>query len=286
MKNNYLFLIIALLFFAACNTKQQKAEKVCGPGEEKATVDSTENEYELVWSEEFDYTGLPDSTKWSYDVGKGPNDNGWGNWELQYYTEKRKENVWVDDGILTITARKEKYEGMDYTSVRLVTRGKGDWLYGRFEIRAKICTGVGTWSAIWMLPTDWEYGNWPMSGEIDIMEHVGYSENDIFATAHTEKQNGMIKTQISGKIGVPTCYDEFHDYVLEWEPDEFRVYVDDRHYYTHPNDGKGYENWPFDKRFYLILNLAVGGSWGGEHGVEEDIWPRTMEVDYVRVYQK
>ena len=124
--------------------------------------------WKLIWSEEFDYTGFPDSTKWSYDT-EG-NVYQWGNNEAQYYTSGRKENAWVSDGVLRITALKEPMEGRSYTSARLITKGKGDWLYGRFEIRAKLPTGRGTWPAIWMLPTDWEYGDWPKSGEIDIMK--------------------------------------------------------------------------------------------------------------------
>lgn len=140
--------------------------------------------WKLIWSEEFDYTGFPDSTKWSYDT-EG-NVYQWGNNEAQYYTSGRKENAWVSDGVLRITALKEPMEGRSYTSARLITKGKGDWLYGRFEIRAKLPTGRGTWPAIWMLPTDWEYGDWPKSGEIDIMENVGYDPDTIVGSSHTE----------------------------------------------------------------------------------------------------
>jgi len=276
-----LFLVGTLFIFACTNPPTSQTNDT---QQNLPTTDTVA--YKLVWSEEFDYTGLPDTTKWSYDIGKGANNDGWGNWELQYYTDKRKENAWVENGVLTITAIKEKYKKSDFTSARLVTRQKGDWLYGRFEIRALISDGVGLWSAIWMLPTDWEYGAWPKSGEIDIMENVGFDPDTIVATAHTEKQNGMLKTQISGKIGVPDCNENFHVYALEWEENEYRIYVDSTLYYTHKNDGGGYANWPFDKRFHLILNLAVGGGWGGEKGVDKSIFPRKMQVDYVKVYQK
>src|SRR5690606_30194734 len=123
------------------------------------------------WADEFNYEGLPDETKWGYDIGSA---DGWGNNELQYYTEKRPENVRVGDGVLTITAIREDYKGAAYTSARLTTRGKADFRYGRFEAKAKVPPGVGTWPAVWMLPTHWKYGGWPASGEIDILEHVGY----------------------------------------------------------------------------------------------------------------
>ena len=221
--------------------------------------------WKLIWSEEFDYTGFPDSTKWSYDT-EG-NVYQWGNNEAQYYTSGRKENAWVSDGVLRITALKEPMEGRSYTSARLITKGKGDWLYGRFEIRAKLPTGRGTWPAIWMLPTDWEYGDWPKSGEIDIMENVGYDPDTIVGSSHTEKYNHAIGTQKNAKIACPDCYKAFHVYALEWEEDEYRLYVDDQLYFTFKNEGTGYEVWPYDKRFHILLNLAIGGNWGGQKGV-------------------
>ena len=240
--------------------------------------------WKLIWSEEFDYTGFPDSTKWSYDT-EG-NVYQWGNNEAQYYTSGRKENAWVSDGVLRITALKEPMEGRSYTSARLITKGKGDWLYGRFEIRAKLPTGRGTWPAIWMLPTDWEYGDWPKSGEIDIMENVGYDPDTIVGSAHTEKYNHAIGTQKNAKIACPDCYKAFHVYALEWEEDEYRLYVDDQLYFTFKNEGTGYEVWPYDKRFHILLNLAIGGNWGGQKGIDDSLFPHVFEIDYVRVYKK
>ena len=237
----------------------------------------------LVWSDEFDYNGLPNSSKWSYDTAG--NENGWGNNEAQFYTQARLKNASVKDGYLTITAIKEDYKGFKYTSARLVTRQKGDWLYGRMEVRAKLPDGRGMWPAIWMLPTDWAYGNWPKSGEIDIMENVGYDPYVIVASAHTETYNHVIGTQKNAKLNVPSCYSEFHVYALEWEAKEYRVYVDDILYFTFRNEGTGYKVWPFDKRFHLLLNVAVGGNWGGAQGIDDSIFPRSMVVDYVRVYQ-
>lgn len=239
--------------------------------------------YELVWSDEFDYEGLPDEAKWDYDVGG----HGWGNNELQYYT--KGENAYVKDGHLIIEARKEAKEGMDYTSARLVTRGKGDWLYGKIEVRAKLPSGLGTWPAIWMLPTDWEYGSWPASGEIDIMEHVGYNQDTIHASIHTASYYHSIGTQKTATKYVKGVSDDFHVYSVEWLPDKIMAYIDGELYFNFdPKDYKKiptYKEWPFDKKFHLLLNIAVGGNWGGAKGMDDSIYPVQMVVDYVRVYQ-
>ncbi|MDE7299845.1 MAG: glycoside hydrolase family 16 protein, partial [Lachnospiraceae bacterium] len=239
--------------------------------------------YELVWSDEFDYEGAPDEEKWGYDIGG----SGWGNHELQNYTEG--ENFTVADGVMTIEARKESLGGMDYTSTRLVSRGKGDWLYGKFEICAKLPTGKGTWPAIWMLPTDWAYGDWPASGEIDIMEHVGYDQDMIHATVHTKSYNHSIGTQKSASRRVKGVSEEFHVYTLEWLPDKIIMSMDGEEYFTfEPTRYKSTptsDEWPFDKRMHLLINLAVGGDWGGARGVDESIFPQQLVIDYVRVYQ-
>ncbi|MEP3388829.1 MAG: family 16 glycosylhydrolase [Reichenbachiella sp.] len=241
--------------------------------------------YELVWADEFDYTGLPDDKKWGYDVGDGcPNVCGWGNNELEYYTEKRLENARVEDGYLIITAIKEKMGTKEYSSARLVTRGKGDWTYGRIEVKAKLPTGIGTWPAIWMLSTDWSYGGWPESGEIDIMEHVGYEPDTIYGTVHTKAYNHGIGTQKGGNIEIVDCEEEFHVYAVEWSYNKIDFFVDDNKYFTFSKE-EGSDKWPFDKRFHLLLNIAVGGNWGGVEGVDESIFPQEMKVDYVRVYQ-
>ena len=244
---------------------------------------------ELVWQDEFDYQGLPDPARWSYDVGG----HGWGNQERQYYTERRRENAYVEDGFLHIVARKEEWEGSDYTSARLVTKGKGDWTYGRVEVRAKLPSGVGTWPAIWMLPSHSEYGDggWPDNGEIDIMEHVGYNPDVIHATVHTRAYHHSIGTQKSATIEVPTSRTDFNVYAVEWTPEEIRAYVNGEHYYTFRNETltnkeAGYREWPFDKPMHLLLNIAVGGTWGGAQGVDASIWPQEMVVDYVRVYSR
>jgi beta-glucanase (GH16 family) len=241
-------------------------------------------DWDLAWSDEFNYNGLPDSTKWGYDTGG----HGWGNNEKQFYTASRLENARVENGNLIIEARKEKMDTSGYTSARLVTRGKTDWLYGRFEIRAKLPSGRGTWPAIWMLPTKQSYGEnyWPENGEIDIMEHVGFHQGFIHASTHTIKYYWRIGTQRTDTIYSKDVSDVFHNYVMEWDPEAIKIYMDDSLYFTSVNDKTGWEAWPFDKPFFLLLNIAVGGDWGGQQGIDDAIWPQKMEVDYVRVYKR
>lgn len=241
-------------------------------------------DWKLVWNDEFDYAGLPDASKWNFATYG--NDWGWGNNELQHYTDSDSANAWVEDGILHIKALKKQHANKEFTSARLTTQNKGDWTYGRFEIRAKLPTGRGLWPAIWMMPSKSEYGEWPESGEIDIMENVGYNPDTIFATAHTKTYNHIINTEKTKGIFFPDSYKDFHVYTLEWDADKYSVYVDDRHIFTFNNERTGHKEWPFDKDFHLILNLAVGGNWGGQHGVDHSIFPKELLVDYVRVYQR
>ena len=271
-----LYLTLLLLLVAVCSYTPQ------------STSPSRPNAWKLVWSDEFDYTGLPDPSKWVYDVGA----HGWGNKELQDYTDRRKENARVENGVLIIEARRDSGEKNPYTSARLLTRGKGDWTYGRFEVRAKLPSGRGTWPAIWMLATQRSYGNgyWPDNGEIDIMEHVGYEPNVVHGSAHTKAYHHSIGTQKTGKIKVDSALSDFNVYAVEWTSKEIRWYVNDREYFKFSNERVSnhktdYRQWPFDKPFFILLNLAVGGTWGGAHGVDQSIWPQRMEVDYVRVYQ-
>lgn len=239
--------------------------------------------YELVWSDEFDYEGKPDTTKWGYDTGG----SGWGNNELQYYTAG--ENVEVKDGYCVITARKEDYKNSSYTSTRMVSRNKGDWLYGKIEVCAKLPVGKGTWPAIWMLPTDYRYGSWPASGEIDIMEHVGYDQDNIHGSIHTQSYYHKINTQKTATKKVSGVSEEFHVYSLEWLPDQIIIYIDDVEYFRFkPTKYKAeptFKEWPFDKRMHLLINLAIGGDWGGARGIDESIFPQEFVIDYVRVYQ-
>jgi beta-glucanase (GH16 family) len=239
-----------------------------------------EKKWNLVWSDEFDYTGLPDSTKWTAETGG----NGWGNNELQYYTAGRKENARVGNGVLTIEAIKESWQGKAYTSSRLITKNKGDWQYGKIEVKAKLPKGLGTWPAIWMLASVPKL-RWPDDGELDIMEHVGYNHGVIHGTVHCKKYNHVINTQKSDTLVVKDCSENFHVYSTEWTKEWVKIAIDGKVFFTFNNEHTGYDAWPFDNKLFLILNIAVGGNWGGAKGVDEKIWPQKMEVDYVRVYQ-
>lgn len=249
-------------------------------------VSGNGEEPRLVWSDEFNYEGLPDSTRWSYDVGDGcPQSCGWGNNELQYYTKADTSNVRVVRGNLIIEARKKNYKSKAYTSVRLRSTGNAVWQYGYIEVRAKLPYGRGTWPAIWMMPGTSRYGGWPASGEIDIMEHVGYDPGVVHGTLHTSAFNHVKGTQVGKQQKVESFNSDFHTYSINWTEDKIEFYIDRKQYHTFENNKSGYEAWPFDHPFYLILNLAVGGNWGGSAGVDDAIWPQRMEVDYVRVYE-
>lgn len=251
-----------------------------------SSLNHEERKMKLVWSDEFKKDGLPDSTKWGYDTGDGcPMKCGWGNNELQYYTARRLENARVEGGNLIIEAHREKMGSREYSSSRMVSKHKGDWTYGRIEARAKLPKGRGVWPAIWMLPTDWAYGDWPASGEIDIMEHVGYIPDSIFGTVHTKLYNGLLGTQKSKGIEVNSVSEQFHTYGIEWNKDKIDFLFDGKAFHSFPNKHEGPDGWPFDLDFHLVLNMAVGGNWGGKMGVDTAIWPQKMLVDYVRVYQ-
>jgi beta-glucanase (GH16 family) len=237
--------------------------------------------YKLVWSDEFNYTGLPDTSKWNYDVGA----HGWGNQEEQLYTANRSENARVENGLLIIEARKENYNLAKYTSARLVTKGKGDWRYGKIQVRARLPRGRGSWPAIWMLGSTTPL-KWPDDGEIDIMEHVGFEQGRIHASVHTKKYHHSIGTQKTADTTVPDCSDQFHVYSVLWNESIVRVSIDGTPFFTFKNENTGAPAWPFDKPMHLLLNIAVGGSWGGQKGIDPSIFPLKMEIDYVRVYQK
>jgi beta-glucanase (GH16 family) len=236
--------------------------------------------YVQVWGDEFNTPGLPDSTKWGYEFGKIRNN------ELQYYTD-RWENARIEDSVLIIEARKENYEGAEYTSASVISKGIGDWLYGKVEISAKVPGGKGTWPALWMMPTYNEYGGWPRSGEIDIMEYVGVEPQNVFFNTHFEGINsGGHDSYGSGPEKViRNPYEHFIKFEMIWTPEKIEWVANDRkiHEYNKPSDD--YRVWPFDKEFYLILNLAYGGNWGGYDGVDDTKLPHKFMIDYVRVYQ-
>ncbi|RZS94742.1 glycoside hydrolase family 16 protein [Cecembia calidifontis] len=259
MKNTTLLLLSLLIVFA-CQTKQEQTQ--------------------TVWHDEFDYEGLPDPNKWVYDVG----DHGWGNNELQYYTKNDPKNARVENGLLIIEAHQDSTYEKGYSSARLLTRGKASWQYGYIEVKAKLPKGVGTWPAVWMLPEENKYGGWPKSGEIDIMEHVGFDQGTVHGTVHTEAFNHTKGTQKGAQVMVADCSENFHIYAIDWKEDKIDFYLNGEKYHTFENTGNGREEWPFDHAFHLIFNIAVGGNWGGAQGVAPDIWPQRMEIDYVRVY--
>lgn len=238
--------------------------------------------WKLTWSEEFNTNGLPDSAVWGYAEGG----NGYGNNELQYYTKADTNNAIVKNGKLFITARKEIKENNQYTSARLFTKDKAEFKYGRIEVSAKLPPGRGTWPAIWMLGKNRQELGWPDCGEIDIMEHVGYDRDSVHGTIHTKAYNHIKGTQKSKAIFIKDPYTAFNTYAIEWTPEKIDFLVNDVVYNHIDNEHKTTAEWPFDQPFYLILNLAVGGNWGGKMGIDEKAFPATMEVDYVRVYQQ
>jgi beta-glucanase (GH16 family) len=241
--------------------------------------------WKLVWNDEFDGTDI-DLSKWDYHI----DGHGWGNNEWQYYTNN-SNNSFLQDGKLIIKAIKEEYEGSSYTSAKLVTQGLAEWTYGRFEIRAKLPIGQGMWPAFWMMPNDLEkYGDWPACGEIDIMEYLGQEPNKVYGTLHMGNPHYYIGGDIVLENG--TFHDDFHVFAVEWTPTELRWYVDDNMYYSMTdwytretsNDEKVPSPAPFDRPFFMQLNLAVGGNWPG-YPDETTVFPQTFEIDYVRVYQ-
>jgi len=263
--------ILQLLIFTVCVTTPFSiitAQKIKG--------------WKLQWHDEFNYAGLPDSLKWGYDVGG----KGWGNNELEFYTNKRKENARVEQGNLVIEARKEEYEGKDYTSARLITKGKGEFLYGRIEMKAKLPKGRGTWPAFWMLSAK-EPRVWPDDGEIDIMEHVGYKQGEVTGACHV-KRNPTGNDIISkvNTIEVTDASEAFHIYSLVWTPEKLEWYVDDKLFHSYDKADRPSHHWPFHDKFYILLNIAIGGSWGGRQGVDDSIFPQKYFIDYIRVYSK
>lgn len=249
----------------------------------------------LVMQDEFSAEGAPNSELWTYDIGTGPNDDGWGNNELQYYTD-RTENVTVENGYLLMTARKEVFEGSNYTSARITTQGLFEQAYGRFEARIRLPYGKGYWPAFWLLGNDCEANVWPQCGEIDIMEYLGDQPTSILGSAHGPGYCGNESICDETEIGKKYVLENdrfdvgFHVFGIEWAPDYINYYVDGDLYQTitrqdvfDETDGEG--EWVFDHPFYIILNVAIGGNLPGAPD-EETVFPQTMLVDYVRVYQE
>jgi beta-glucanase (GH16 family) len=289
---------LALVIAAAVDRPATaRAEEPAAPAAAGASAGA--EDWKLVWSDEFDKPGLPDPAKWNYEEGYLRNN------ERQFYTRARNENARVENGMLVIEARKEEFkiptaasrgkgkgratkgrEVADYTSASLTTQGKASWTYGRIEVRAKLPTGRGMWPAIWTLGENIRQVGWPTCGEIDIMENVGFDPDTICANIHTKSYNHVMRTNKGSRIKIPKPYEDFHVYAIEWRPERIDFFVDKTKYFTFQNEGTGPAAWPYDKPQYLILNIAIGGSWGGQKGIDDGIFPQRMYVDYVRVYQR
>jgi len=263
-----------LLSTAACG-----GASAASPATPTPTPTSGPAGWTLVFSDEFDTPGALDPAKWDYDLGYIAND------EKQSYTS-RSENVRAEGGNLVIEARKEAYQGYAYTSARVVTRGRFEFLYGRVEVRAKLPTGNGTWPAIWMLGTNIGQVGWPTCGEIDIMENVGFDPLLIHGSIHTAAYNHTIGTQKTATVTVANPWEDFHVYAMEWYADHIDLFVDGQRYFTFRNEGTGSRTWPFDKPQYLLLNLAIGGTWGGQKGIDDSLFPHRFLIDYVRIYKQ
>lgn len=251
--------------------------------------------YQLVWNDEFNYKGKPDSTKWGYETGLIRNV------EKQYYVDSLK-NARVEKGLLILETHKEQiknsafvskddkdwrkqWEFADYTAPSLSTKNIAQWTYGRIEIRAQLPKGTGLWPAFWMLGTNYNEVKWPECGEIDIMEHVGFNPDSIFGTIHSKAYNHMKGTQKGKKIHIEKPYDAFHIFAIEWTPEKIDFILDDTVYNHIENEHKTTAEWPFDQDFYLKLNIAVGGMLGGKKGIDDSVFPQKMLIDYVRVFQ-
>jgi len=246
-------------------------------------TDAVNNEpdidYELVWEDDFLFNGPPSSSRWGYDLGTG--NNGWGNGESQFYTD-RPENIFVENGILNIIAKRENFSGSQFTSSRIKTQDKFEFTYGKVEIKAKLPNGGGTWPALWMLGANFDQIGWPSCGEIDIMEHVGNDEGRILAAIHTPSSFG--NTFNKGSLPVEGVTTEFHIYEMEWTEDRIKFSVDGSTYYTYQPDFYNDETWPFYRDQFLIFNVAMGGALGGD--IEAGFTESRMQVDYVKVYQE
>lgn len=282
--------VVLLTFLMACEqTPSNNIPTFDGPIIDSLTavsdcaVPTLEGGWVCIWADEFTGDEI-DETKWNFMI----DGQGGGNNELQYY---RRQNASIVDDTLHITALKEEFFGRQYTSARLDSRLKGDFRYVRVVVSAKMPSGIGTWPAIWMMPTHSRYGAWPNSGEIDIMEYVGYDPNRVHSTIHTQLFNHKLNTQIGSSTVVENAETEFHTYELIWEPGRLRSFVNENQYFQVSYNPAFRTNvpytqvHPFDQEFYIVLNLAIGGDWGGSRGVDDTIFPAVMEIDYVRVYQ-
>ncbi|MEM6642262.1 MAG: glycoside hydrolase family 16 protein [Bacteroidota bacterium] len=261
-----LVMIAVLMIFSSCENDTSQ---------EVTTLNN------LVWADEFNVDGAPDPQNWTYEIGTGQ--NGWGNNELQYYTD-RSENIKVENGFLVITAREESFQGSDYTSARIITKDKREFEYGRFEARMKMPWGQGIWPAFWMLGADIDQNPWPGAGEIDVMEYLGQDPTITFGTIHGPGYSGGESVSKKYDLGNSRFDTKFHVFGIEWGPGFVNFYVDDVLYgRLTPEDIPEGSDWVFDKPFFLLLNMAIGGTLPGSPD-QNTVFPQTLIVDYVRVY--
>lgn len=280
MKKFMLLIGIVFISFSCGGSDDGPDNTPTNPGGNTPVVPD-DNFDTLVWSDEFDKNGSPDSEKWSYDIGDGcPDLCGWGNNEKQYYTQ-RPENVIVEDGILKIKVKKEEYEGLKYTSTRMLTKDKFEFTYGRVEVKAKLPSGGGTWPAIWMLGANIDLAGWPACGEIDIMEHAGNNQGEVSSALHTPSSFGA--TVNYGSQVLDDVSDEFHIYTVEWTSKKITFAVDGDIHLSYNPSNKNSNTWPFYADQFLILNIAMGGNVGGV--IDTNFTESAMEIDYIRVYQ-
>lgn len=290
IKNYFIGLTVLVLFFSCKESPKSHAQ----------SEPEQNDPYALVWADEFDNEGKPDSTKWGYEYGFIRNR------EKQYYTDSLS-NARVENGYLIIEAHKEKIanekfkseeykdrswlkyipeiDTAQYTSASLTTKGIAEWTYGKIEVKAKLPKGVGQWPAIWMLGENKPEVGWPECGEIDIMEHVGFNKDTIFGSVHSETYNHIKGTQKTQGIFINEPYDKFHVYAIEWTPEKVDFLLDGELYLHVENEHKTTLEWPFDQNFCLKLNNAIGGMWGAQKGIDDTVFPQKMLIDYVRVYQ-
>ena len=232
----------------------------------------------LVFEDNFNGSGAPDQNKWGYDIGTG--ENGWGNGESQYYTN-RTDNAFVEAGMLNIRAKKESFQGASYTSARLKTQDKFDFTYGKLEVRAKLPEGGGVWPAIWMLGSNFPTVGWPSCGEIDVMEYVGNNPGVVQSALHNNASSG--NTVYKKSTSIENESEEFHVYSMIWSEEQISFYLDGERYYIYRPESRNSSNWPYDKPQFLILNVAMGGTLGGD--IDPNFAQSEMVIDYVRIYQ-
>ncbi len=252
---------------------------LCAPAWAVQTDPGIPEGYVLAFSDEFSQDGAPDAGLWTLEEGAAQY-----NEELQCYSA---DNAWVEGGNLVIEARREPRDGMAYTSARLNTQEQFSFCYGRLEARVALPDGLGTWAALWMLPSDLRYGGWLASGEIDIMEHVGYDAQRVYSIVHTQEYNSLNENAIVGSALLEGDAGDFHEYVLMWDQQSIECYLDGQLLNVYrPRDDQldDPDIWPFDVPFHIVVNLAIGGTWGGLQGIDDQCFPQRMLIDYIRVY--